>query len=185
MRILITAILISMVGIDSSYARTQRSLASKRQIDIVTVKTPVDGETCFSPDEPCDLKLIKFIDSSEKSLDIAIYDITLDQLVHTLLVKSKKIPVRIIVDRKQSKGAHSLVSTLIRAGANVRYGHQRGIMHNKFTIVDEKMIETGSFNYSNHATQSNNENQIYLSSSTVVERYRSRFEKLWADALEK
>ncbi len=70
-------------------------------------------ETCFSPDEPCDEQLIKFVMSAEKSIDVAIYDINLDQLVHQLLLKSKKMPVRIVVDRRQSKGNHSLVSTLI------------------------------------------------------------------------
>ena len=29
-------------------------------------------------------------------------------------------------------------------GADIRYGHQRGIFHNKFTIVDHKMLESRS-----------------------------------------
>ncbi len=144
-------------------------------------------EVCFSPDEHCDEKLIEFIKGATKSIDVAIYDINLDQLVHQLAVQSKKIKVRVVVDRRQSKGHHSLVSTLIKAGVDVRYGHQRGIQHNKFAIVDGKMIETGSFNFTNHASKANQENQIYLSSPTVVVRYRERFEKMWesADAPEK
>lgn len=144
---------------------------------------PKDQEVCFSPDEPCDQKLIKFIQSAQKSIDIAIYDITLDKLAHEILVASKKIPVRIVVDRRQSKGNHSLVPLLIKAGAQVRFGRQRGIMHNKFTIVDGKMIETGSFNYTNHATVANNENQIYLSNPDIVERYKKRFEEIWGKAV--
>ena len=157
----------------------------KTTVKVVTeslVNAPVDQETCFSPDEPCDVKLVKFIESAEKSIDLAVYDVTLDQVVHQILVKSKKMQVRIVVDRRQSKEKHSLVSTLIKGGANIRYGNQRGIMHDKFTIVDDKMIETGSFNYTNHATKSNQENQVYLSNSTIVERYRTRFDKIWSTA---
>src|SRR5271166_3106571 len=92
------------------------------------VALPVDQENCFAPDEPCDEKLITFVQSATKSLDIAVYDINLDQLVHQILVLSKKIPVRVVADKRQAKGSHSLVNTLIKGGVNLRFGHQRGIM---------------------------------------------------------
>jgi len=145
------------------------------------VKTPVDGETCFSPDEPCDVKLSKFIQSAKKSIDVAIYDINLDTVVHALLVASKKIRVRILVDRRQAKGQRSLVPLILKAGGNVRYGRQRGIQHNKFTDVDGKMVQTGSFNYTNGAAFKNSENQIYIATPGVVKRYRILFDKLWGD----
>lgn len=146
------------------------------------VTVPKDQETCFSPDEPCDVKLIKFIKSAQKSIDIAIYDINRDQLVHEILVASKKVKVRVLADRVQAKGKHSLVPLLIKAGVDVRFGKQRGIMHNKFTIIDGKMIEAGSFNYTNHASEANNENQIYLANPDVVQRYQKRFQHLWENA---
>jgi phosphatidylserine/phosphatidylglycerophosphate/cardiolipin synthase-like enzyme len=149
------------------------------------VAAPKDQETCFSPDEPCDAKLIKFIETAQKSVDVAIFDLTLDQLVHVLALQSKKVEVRVVVDSRQAASAHSLVSTLVKAGVSVRYGHQRGIMHDKFTIVDGAMIETGSFNYTNHATESNQENQVYLASPAIAERYKTRFEKIWKSADEK
>lgn len=144
--------------------------------------TPVDGEVCFSPDEPCDDKLVFFVETAKKQVDVAIYDITLDQFAHTLLEVTKKMPVRIIVDKRQAQEKHSLVPMLLKAGANVRYGQQRGIMHDKFTIIDGKMIETGSFNYTNHAQQSNQENQVYLSNPKIVSRYQEHFEKMWKEA---
>jgi phosphatidylserine/phosphatidylglycerophosphate/cardiolipin synthase-like enzyme len=145
----------------------------------IMIAPPKDLEVCFSPQDPCDLKLIKFLDSAEKSLDIAIYDINIDELVHHVLLKSRKIPVRIVVDRRQSKGSHSLVNLLVKAGAKVKFGRQRGIMHNKFMIVDGKALETGSFNYTNHAFKANRENQIYLWNPQVVEQFQREFEILW------
>lgn len=141
-----------------------------------------DPETCFSPDESCDTKLVSFVSGAKQSIDMAIYDINLDQLVHHLAVQSKKLKVRVVVDRRQSKGRHSLVSTLIKAGVDLRYGRQRGIMHNKFVIVDGKSLELGSFNYTNHATKANQENQLYLFSAPVVARYQDRFNKIWESA---
>ncbi len=152
------------------------------RIDAAWVKTPIDEEVCFSPEEHCDIKLVKFIDSAKSSLDIAVFDITLDQVAHHILVQAKKIPVRMVVDRRQAKGNHSLVRTLIKGGISLKIGRQRGLMHNKFTIVDGKMVETGSFNYTNGASTSNSENQIYLEKPAIVSRYRNEFERLWANA---
>jgi phosphatidylserine/phosphatidylglycerophosphate/cardiolipin synthase-like enzyme len=182
-KIPLAAVLIAAFSAQPSYARKKRhTLGDEIQdrVNDVMVKTPQDAEVCFSPDEPCAVKLLRFVDSAQTSVDVAIYDLNLDQLVHHLLIASKKIQVRIVVDQRQAKGNHSLVPLLIRAGAQVRFGRQRGIMHNKFTVVDGKMIETGSFNYTNHASQSNNENQIYLRNPEVVARYKKRFEEIWS-----
>lgn len=139
-------------------------------------------ESCFSPDEDCAGRLAKFIESAQKSVDVAIYDLNEEQIVHQLLVKSKKLSVRVVVDKRQSKGRHSAVALLIKAGVNVRYGVQRGIMHDKFIVVDGVRLETGSFNFTHHATSANQENQIYLAEPTVVGRYKDRFDKIWSGA---
>jgi hypothetical protein len=119
---------------------------------LAETRPPLNLETCFSPEGHCGMKFAKFLE-----------------------------------------GAHSLVSALIRAKAEkpnlnleVRYGVQRGIMHNKFTIRDgetrDAMLETGSFNYTRPASESNNENQIYISVKNVVKAYNDRFETIWEKA---
>lgn len=177
-------VIFSLVLIGSSASarhRARQSTAHKEdfQSRLSATAPPKDMEVCFSPDEPCDAKLVQFVRSAQTRIDVAIYDINQEQLLHQLLLKAKNLPVRILVDKRQSEGVHSSVGMLVKAGANVRYGHQRGIMHNKFMIVDGKMVETGSYNYTHHATLANNENQIYLSSPAVVARYEGRFNKIW------
>ena len=135
--------------------------------------------TCFSPEGSCDKKLIQFIRSAEKSLDIAVFDITHPQIVHEIVVASRKAKVRMIVDQVQAIGVHSLVSTLERAGVDLRFGRQRGIMHHKFAIVDAAAVETGSFNYSMGATFKNRENQVYLTDPEVVREFQTNFDLMW------
>lgn len=152
------------------------------KINAALVAPPKDGEVCFSPDEPCDIKLLKFIDSARSSIDVAVYDLNLPGLVELLLKKSSQMPVRILVDKRQAKGEHSRVPEMIEKGANIRFGRQRGVMHNKFVIVDGKAVEAGSFNFTRNASRANEENQIYLARPEVVERYKQRFEKIWRKA---
>jgi phosphatidylserine/phosphatidylglycerophosphate/cardiolipin synthase-like enzyme len=178
-RNILIILIVFVAGVGSVHAK-EKTLT--RAIQSAFVSAPKDGDTCFSPDEPCDAKLEKFIEGAQKSIDIAIYDINLDSLAHQILILSKKIPIRLVIDKRQAKEKNSVVPMLIKAGLNLRYGHQRGIMHNKFTIVDGKMLETGSFNYTNHASRSNNENQIYLSTPAIVARYQARFDQIWNEA---
>lgn len=138
--------------------------------------------SCFSSDEACDDKLIQFIRSANKSLEIAIFHLTHPEIVHEILLASQRVAVRIIVDRKQAKEAHSLVNSLVRAGVNLRWGRQRGIMHHKFVIVDGEVLETGSFNFTLGAAFKNQENQVYLSDPEIVERFKNQFEKMWNES---
>lgn len=138
--------------------------------------------SCFSPDGGCDEVVVSLIRKARKSLDIAVFDVTHPQIVHEILVASKKVKVRLIVDRRQSKGPHSLVSTFLRSGLEVRSGKQRGIMHHKFVIVDGAELETGSFNFSLGASRRNQENQVYLTDPLIVKKFEDQFEKMWSEA---
>ena len=159
--------------------------AVENLIDEATVIAPMNHEVCFSPEERCDLKLVRFVETAKSSIDLAVFDINLDQLVHTILVASKRgVMVRVLVDSRQAKGAYSLVSTLKRGGIEVKRGSQRGLMHHKFVVLDGKRLETGSFNFTNHASRANQENQVYLEDSAIVSRFVGRFERSWSEARE-
>src|SRR3954463_8463217 len=87
-------------------------------------------ETCFSPDENCDLKLISLIDSTETALDIAIYSITHKNITAAIIAaKDRGVKVRMVVDKSEAKGTGSSVPSLIQGGINVEFGNVRGIMH--------------------------------------------------------
>jgi len=139
-------------------------------------------EVCFSPGNSCDQKLIDFISTAKSSLDVAIYSLTHQDIADAIIAKAKNINIRVVVDRGESKGHSSKVQYLKDSGIAVRFGTQKGIMHNKYTIVDKKLLETGSFNYSDAATNSNHENQIYLDDQDVVNEYIDDFNTLWSKA---
>ncbi|MEI8345967.1 MAG: phospholipase D-like domain-containing protein [Pseudomonadota bacterium] len=151
----------------------------------VSATVPLDGDVCFSPQEKCDQMLTEFILSAKKSIDVAIYGLTLYPVVNALISQSKKIPVRVVVDRLQSEGQGSGVKFLIESGVKVRFGNQNGLMHNKFTIIDGEILETGSFNYTGNAVKNNQENQVYLGSPHIVSRFSENFQAAWDNAEEK
>lgn len=137
-------------------------------------------QTCFSPRENCDDVIVDYIKTATKTVDMAIFSLALDD-IHTALLQAKKkgVKIRIVADRDQALGDHSQIPEMISAGFDIRYGSQKGLMHNKFTIVDGQWVETGSYNYSYSASSLNAENQIYLNDAKVVSRYMEDFENLW------
>lgn len=174
-----------IVGVGFGYLTFAKNPKHKKheKQDTSNIPIPQDQEVCFSPDEACDLKLLKLLQNAKKSIDCAIYDINRDSIVQYLIIASKSISVRVITDQRQAKGPHSFVGLLIKSGVQVRFGRQRGTMHHKFMIVDGKVLETGSFDYTNHASESNRENQVYLTQSAIVEKYKKHFDLLWSNGV--
>ena len=141
------------------------------------------SEAYFSPNGDVALNIIKTIDSTGSSIDLAIFDIT-SQDIGAALEKARKrgVSIRIIADSRQAKGSHSVVQPLIDAGFNIkiRHGKGRGIMHNKFAIFDGKLMVTGSYNWTHNAEQYNYENAIFISDPEIIKKYQREFDKIWA-----
>jgi phosphatidylserine/phosphatidylglycerophosphate/cardiolipin synthase-like enzyme len=159
-------------------AKEAAKIARDRLEDANTA-APKDNEACFSPDENCDEKLRKFILSAKTSLDVAIFDINRKAIVDAIVEMHDKVKVRLVVNRKLAKDSAPAIARFKENKMFVRVGKQKGIMHNKFVIVDGKRLETGSFNFTNGAADKNQENQVYLSTPSIVERYQQRFQKMW------
>jgi phosphatidylserine/phosphatidylglycerophosphate/cardiolipin synthase-like enzyme len=57
-------------------------------------------------------------------------------------------------------------------------------MHHKFAVFDERLVVTGSYNWTNSAEHANYENIILLDDPGVVNRFRQEFPRLWREARE-
>jgi cardiolipin hydrolase len=75
-------------------------------------------------------------------------------------------------------------------GADIYYLAQQGIectmdkninshMHNKFAIIDELVLVTGSFNWTDNAVKSNKENLVIMDNKKFILDYQNEFNKLW------
>ena len=61
-----------------------------------------------------------------------------------------------------------------------RINNRHKIEHNKFAIFDGNKVSTGSFNWTNLASEKNSENCLLISrEQKTVAAYKKRFEKLW------
>jgi cardiolipin hydrolase len=54
-------------------------------------------------------------------------------------------------------------------------------MHNKYAIIDESVIVTGSFNWTTQAINNNQENLLFYEDKELAAQYVKEFNKLWND----
>lgn len=72
------------------------------------------------------------------------------------------------------------IQEMARAGIPVRHDRNAAHMHHKYSIVDQRTVLNGSFNYTRQAVLGNQENVVISSNPALVNAFAQQFEKLWA-----
>ncbi len=157
----------------------------------VSVKTPagrpsrsrISISPYFSPRGGCTQAIIEQIDRAKRYVDVAIYSFTSRKIAKALIrAKRRGVKVKVIIDEGNAKSRRCVAPLLERAGIAVRVkrGSGGGLMHNKFAVIDDKVVITGSFNWTVSAEKRNDENLVVIKGSKkVVSAFKKRFEKLW------
>lgn len=52
-------------------------------------------------------------------------------------------------------------------------------MHNKFCVIDDLIVYTGSYNHTKGATETNDENYIIIKDIGIAHIFETQFQKLW------
>lgn len=138
-------------------------------------------DTMFFPNEDNVDKLIKYIMKAKKSLRIAVFNFTNNNIRNAVMDKwNDGVDVQIIHDDECMKNKGNDIQWLSDRGIPVRTDNdERAHMHNKFVIIDEKILITGSFNWTVQAGTSNQENLLVLDHQFYVQEYTTEFARLW------
>lgn len=124
--------------------------------------------------------LVLKIDNAEESIDVSIYTFTDLILVDALIrAKDRGIDVRIHLDRSQVYARYTQSKYAVRNALDVRISSNKYIMHNKFAIIDDDFVITGSYNWTKAANTRNDENILIIDCPYVIKIYQEQFERLW------
>lgn len=134
----------------------------------------------FSPDGGCQQAIVDEISKATKSIEIAMYYLTSREVAQELAkAKEKGVAIRIFLDQSQETSKYSKSRYLMKRGIEVRFYVGSGLMHNKFAVIDNRVLITGSFNWTPTADRENQENLLILTDKDLVKQYSDRFEFLW------
>lgn len=141
-------------------------------------------EDAFSPKQGATQLVIKTIDEAKSSIRVAAYSFTSKPIADALIAAQENgIDVKIVLDKKQNTKS-SLYSYMIENHIPTVLNRRYAIMHDKFIIVDNKILELGSFNYTKAAEDKNAENVLVVHDPNVIADYSKQWAKLWNEAAE-
>ncbi|MBN1872300.1 MAG: phospholipase D family protein [Candidatus Omnitrophica bacterium] len=141
---------------------------------------PLSVTVLFSPEDDCGRRILQCIEGAKESMELAIYHITSRPLAQALVrAKERGVTVRVFIDGDNADDQYSKATYLKRSGLDVLTEKGVGLMHNKFCIIDDKIVITGSFNWTNSADLKNDENLLIIESEKIARKYRLQFEKYW------
>ena len=148
-------------------------------------------QACFSPQGKCSSHILREIETAKKELLVAVYAFTNDELANALVQARKRgVAVQVIVDREfdlaneNSKGKFFDAQKIpLRRVSGVKAKTQEkdaGLMHQKFAVIDRRIVFTGSYNWTRSADNLNDENLLlFRDAGQLAEEYRSVFFRLW------
>jgi phosphatidylserine/phosphatidylglycerophosphate/cardiolipin synthase-like enzyme len=148
-------------------------------------------QACFSPQGKCSAHILREIEAAKRELLVAVYAFTSDDLAGALVqAKRRGVAVQVVVDREFDRSNQNSQGKFLDAqkipvrrisGATSKIGdNDSGLMHQKFAIVDRRIVVTGSYNWTHSAENRNDENLlVFRDASPLAEEYRKAFFRLW------
>jgi phosphatidylserine/phosphatidylglycerophosphate/cardiolipin synthase-like enzyme len=146
----------------------------------------------FSDQTQISSHLIRAIDATQKTLDIAIYELAIREVRDALVrAKDRGVKVRIVMDQghlfpEKATGKRTPeVQSLVDAGFQLkmlRGGDAYGIMHNKFAVFDGALLETGSYNWTRAADVQHYENALFDDDAARIASYQNYWNWMWSNA---
>lgn len=128
------------------------------------------------------IKFLDYLSNAKFKVDLCIYMFTQSTLARLLRDLHKaNIKVRIITDGSEDEATGSQVDRLRDIGIEIK-SNKRGtgaLMHHKFVIIDEDILLSGSFNWTNKAVVSNYEAVLVTSTRSLVLPFVEKFDEMW------
>ena len=139
------------------------------------------GNCTFAHSDTSFTRFLSILDSARVSLDVCVFTITNDSITQSLIAAKKRgVKVRLITDDDCADGQGSDIRELQQNGIDVRLDASPAHMHNKFVVIDSRLVITGSFNWTVQAVTGNRENIVVTNNVQMRDAFASEFANLWA-----
>lgn len=141
--------------------------------------SPQIGRMADSTGGP-DVALVEAIDRAQRSVDVAVYALSLGNVADALRRADQRgVKIRLVVE--SDNASEPEVQSLVGEGVAVREDQRPGLMHHKFVVVDGAEVWTGSMNLTFGAVYHDDNNLVRIASPGVAEDYTREFEEMFEE----
>jgi phosphatidylserine/phosphatidylglycerophosphate/cardiolipin synthase-like enzyme len=118
---------------------------------------------------------------ARESVDVALKDLRLDSIANALIVASRRgVTVRVVAETDSLSG-RSNFPALKDAGIPVIDDQQEGVINNRFIVIDQSQVWTGSLNYSSSGVFRENNALIRIFSEEIAADYTKEFDEMFVN----
>ena len=143
--------------------------------------TPV--EILFAAEDEVMDELVPLIEQSRDNIKFMAFSFTHDDLGNAMLAKAADgVDVSGIFETRGSETEYSELPKMYCNDLSVRQDGNPRTFHHKTIIIDDRIVITGSFNFSDNANDSNDENVIIINNADIAQQYLQEFERRWQEA---
>jgi phosphatidylserine/phosphatidylglycerophosphate/cardiolipin synthase-like enzyme len=117
----------------------------------------------FSPNGGCTEAIISQIDQAKTAILLQAYSFTSKPIAQALIRAQKRgVKISAVLDKSNRRQKYSAATFLKNMGIPVFIDDKHAIAHNKIMIIDNRVVITGSFNFTMAAENKNAENLLIL-----------------------
>ncbi len=139
----------------------------------------------FTPPANAAAAIVNAIDASESEVLVQAYGFTHNAIAQALVrAHQRGVKVRVLLDKKSQASNRYVIQVLSDADMVVRQDGNHAIAHNKVMVIDQAVVITGSFNFTNSAETRNAENVLIFKSTDLALQYRQQWQNHWAHGVE-
>lgn len=155
-------------------------VVSASNTDIEVFFTYPQNNYIANTDDSIENQLIKKIDGAQHSLNGAFFEFDLQSVADALIrAHQRGVQVQLVYDDEHTDEDPQM-KQMIKSGIKAVPDERSAFMHNKFLVVDNECVWTGSFNITENAAYKNHENAIYLCSPELAKNYQTEFAEMFA-----
>jgi phosphatidylserine/phosphatidylglycerophosphate/cardiolipin synthase-like enzyme len=143
--------------------------------------SPID--IYFSPEDGVAEHVLAEIRGARESIHVLAFSFTSKDITSALIEQARDgVQVQGVMERQNAGGVGATFGQLERAGLDVLEDGNCYILHHKTMIIDGHIVITGSYNFTNSAEKSNDENLIIVNDREVAQLYQAEFERIYSQA---
>ena len=156
-------------------SKTAVGQVDSESINVYFTDPSISGNA--SPGKVIIQALIADIHAATESVDVAMYNFTLKDVSEALIKASQRgLAVRVVVD---SDALQKLdLSRMKQAGIYVMGDRRESLMHNKYVIIDGRILWTGSLNLSASGSENDENVMVRIESTGLAGNYMIKFNEM-------
>lgn len=149
--------------------------------DWILVDRGVKLQVRFAPEGNCMDRMIEMVRGAKKSIRFMAFAYTSKSLCAAMVERlGAGVTVEGIFEARHAGWADTKIGPLNAAGAKVRFDENPNALHHKVIVIDDRYLLTGSFNFSDGADKSNDENLLIIDNRAIAMACVREFNALMA-----